>query len=147
MAFRKFNIQMSKSEIVDFNDSLMVLGKENTSTTDIGFLGKIGSNVYTGLVRDSDDEKFYLIDSVSLASTYVDDVNPLNVSVGTIVANIETDSITVSDTFVAPKGTTAQRPASPSEGQIWFNTETKLFEGYDGTQWVQFIPSQFQSTP
>lgn len=144
MAFRKFNIQMSKSEIIDFSDSLMVLGKENTSSTDIGFLGKIGVNVYTGLVRDSDDQKFYLIDSVSLSSTYVDDVNPLDVSVGTIVANIETDSIIVSNTFVAPKGTTAQRPSSPVEGQMWFNTETKLFEGYDGTQWIQFIPSTVQ---
>ena len=50
-------------------------------------------------------------------------------------------------THILPKGTAAQRPASPVEGMMWFNTTTKMFEGYDGTAWVQFVPSTFQSTP
>ena len=32
-----------------------------------------------------------------------------------------------------PKGTAAQRPSTPAEGMMWFNTTTKMFEGYDGT--------------
>jgi|MDTC01.1.fsa_nt_gb hypothetical protein len=53
----------------------------------------------------------------------------------------------ISNSFVLPKGTTAQRPASPVEGQMYFNTETRMFEGWDGLDWQQLVPSQFQSTP
>lgn len=34
-------------------------------------------------------------------------------------------------------GTTAQRPASPKQGAIRYNTTTQQYEGYDGTQWGQ----------
>ena len=57
------------------------------------------------------------------------------------------DELQVNDSYILPKGTAAQRPASPVEGMMWFNTTTKMFEGYDGTAWVQFVPSTFQSTP
>ena len=50
-------------------------------------------------------------------------------------------------TWVAPKGTEAQRPASPVEGQFYFNTDTKIFEGYDGTNWIQLVPSTLQIIP
>ena len=53
----------------------------------------------------------------------------------------------IATSFVLPKGTTAQRPASPVEGQMYFNTETRMFEGWDGLDWQQLVPSQFQSTP
>jgi hypothetical protein len=35
------------------------------------------------------------------------------------------------------KGTTAQRPVSPVNGQIRYNTDTNQFEGYQGGQWGQ----------
>jgi hypothetical protein len=38
--------------------------------------------------------------------------------------------------FRVGSGTTAQRPASPELGMVWFNTELATFEGYDGTQWA-----------
>jgi len=34
-----------------------------------------------------------------------------------------------------PTGTTAQRPASPSTGQIRFNTTTGSVETYNGSSW------------
>jgi len=34
-----------------------------------------------------------------------------------------------------PSGTTAQRPASPSVGEIRYNTDNAEFEQYDGTEW------------
>lgn len=34
-----------------------------------------------------------------------------------------------------PIGTTAQRPASPSTGQMRFNTTTGLVETYNGSSW------------
>jgi hypothetical protein len=41
-----------------------------------------------------------------------------------------------------PRGTTAQRPTSPTSGLIRFNTTTGTYEFYDGTTWVVigFIP-------
>jgi len=49
--------------------------------------------------------------------------------------------------FRLPKGLTADRPSSPVAGMMFFNEGTNMFEGYDGTSWVQFVPSTFQSTP
>jgi hypothetical protein len=37
--------------------------------------------------------------------------------------------------FGLPKGTTAQRPASPATGMIRYNTTIPQYEVYDGTQW------------
>jgi len=34
--------------------------------------------------------------------------------------------------LIIPTGTTAQRPGTPTVGMIRFNTQTNLFEGYDG---------------
>jgi hypothetical protein len=34
-----------------------------------------------------------------------------------------------------PSGTTAQRPASPVQGQIRYNSTTNNYEGYDGVEW------------
>ena len=42
-----------------------------------------------------------------------------------------TDSLTIC------RGTTAQRPTSPFGGMIRFNTETKIYEAYDGTDWKE----------
>lgn len=41
-----------------------------------------------------------------------------------------------SGVFYVGKGTTAQRPASPVQGAIWYNTEINSFEGYNGTVWT-----------
>jgi len=30
---------------------------------------------------------------------------------------------------------------------MFFNEGTNMFEGYDGTNWIQFIPSTFVETP
>ena len=38
--------------------------------------------------------------------------------------------------IVVPVGTTAQRPASPAQGTVRYNTTTSKFEGYNGAAWV-----------
>lgn len=38
-----------------------------------------------------------------------------------------------------PSGTTAQRPASPSNGQIRYNTTDNKVEYYDGVAWQQYV--------
>ena len=39
--------------------------------------------------------------------------------------------------MLIPKGTTAQRPVSPVNGEIRYNTTTNQFEGYQGGEWGQ----------
>ena len=50
-----------------------------------------------------------------------------------------TGNVTMSSTGFAliPAGTTAERPASPANGQIRYNTTTSQFEGYQGGAWGQ----------
>ena len=39
--------------------------------------------------------------------------------------------------MLIPKGTTAQRPVSPVDGEMRYNTDTNQFEGYQGGAWGQ----------
>jgi len=54
---------------------------------------------------------------------------------------------TINDTgFIKiPSGTTAQRPGSPTEGMIRYNTSLSTMEYYDGTSWVDALPPQYES--
>ena len=57
-------------------------------------------------------------------------------------SHLATNSITqdkimpTTDFTMVAVGTTAQRPATPQQGMVRFNTTTNKFEGYDGTSWV-----------
>jgi len=51
------------------------------------------------------------------------------------------------DVFRLPKGLTADRPSPAVAGMMFFNEGTSMFEGYDGTAWVQLVPSTYQYTP
>lgn len=50
-----------------------------------------------------------------------------------------TGNVTMTSTGFAliPAGTTAERPVSPANGQIRYNTTTSQFEGYQGGAWGQ----------
>ena len=56
-----------------------------------------------------------------------------------------TGNLTATDSITLPKGAAAQRPSTPVEGMMWFNTTTKKFEGYDGTSWIVFSPEDWGS--
>jgi|TARA_R110000764_G_scaffold36954_1_gene82439 hypothetical protein len=149
MAFRGIQATNIISTDVGLTDPLLILNKGGSTAVDVGFLGKIGTTSYAGLVKDSATNEFLLLGAITLSPNTVNDVSALdasivkgNISVGTLTGDVE-----VNTTFVLPKGTTAQHPASPVEGQMWFNTETKMFEGYDGTAWIQMIPSTYVYTP
>ena len=45
--------------------------------------------------------------------------------------------ISSTQSLVIPKGTTVQQPAAPEAGMIRFNTTDNLFEGYNGSYWLQ----------
>lgn len=150
MAFRKIQTTNLTSTDTAFSDPLIILNKENQTVTDIGFLGRIGADTYTGIVRDSQTDTFLLLNSITLSDATVNDVDALdasivkgNITVGTITA----DSFIGIDSFTLPKGTAVQRPTSPVEGMMFFNTTTKMFEGYNGTEWLQLVPSRYEETP
>ena len=149
MAFRGIQTTNIISTNVGLSDPLLILNKDGSTATDVGFLGKIGPTSYAGLVKDSATNEFLLLGSITLSSNTVNDVSALDASIvkGDIAVGTLTGDVEVNSTFVLPNGTAAQRPASPVEGQMWFNTTTKMFEGYNGTDWITLIPSTLVQTP
>mgnify|MGYP000568714682 CR=1 FL=1 len=95
---RKLNLQMANSQVTDFDDSLIVVGRNNTTDVDIGFLGRKPDNEYAGLVRDSDTANFILIETVVLENNQLNDVSALDSTVvkATLqVGTLEADNLTV----------------------------------------------------
>lgn len=45
-------------------------------------------------------------------------------------------TIVTANVLTAPSGTTAQRPASPNTGHIYFDTDEGKLIAYNGTEWV-----------
>jgi hypothetical protein len=60
--------------------------------------------------------------------------NTISSTTGDIILDAASGTIRLDATgaFNLPTGTTAQRPGTPTVGMIRFNTQTNLFEGYDG---------------
>lgn len=52
-----------------------------------------------------------------------------------LTANAVNPTFTDDGALGLPKGTQAQRPGSPIQGQIRFNIDSDEFEGYNGTEW------------
>jgi hypothetical protein len=71
----------------------------------------------------------------------------INVVAGTVAGDaveyVQFSSAFVNPTFsgtgfmLIPKGTTAQRPVSPADGYMRYNTTTNQFEGYQAGAWGQ----------
>lgn len=63
--------------------------------------------------------------------------NTISSTTGDIILDAASGTIRLDATgaFNLPTGTTAQRPGTPTVGMIRYNTETNLFEGYDGN-WI-----------
>ena len=66
------------------------------------------------------------------------DSNIISNPTGDIVLDPHSESVTIDSTgaLVLPKGTTAERPGSAITGMIRYNTETNVFEAYNG-QWTE----------
>ena len=66
------------------------------------------------------------------------DSNIISNDSGDIVLDPSSESVQIDSTgaLVLPKGSTAQRPGSAITGMIRYNTDTNVFEAYDG-QWTE----------
>jgi len=66
-------------------------------------------------------------------TTVIDDSrNATNLNDLSVSGNVQ---LTGTGSLKVPSGTTAERPASPSVGELRYNTDESSFEQYDGTEW------------
>jgi len=86
-------------EILKVEDSLIQLAANNAAdAVDIGFFGQYneGGIKYTGLIRDaSDSGKFKLVTAGTVKPVDANTFDPATYSTGVLVANIESQSVTV----------------------------------------------------
>ena len=74
-------------------------------------------------------------------SIIIDDLdfngNTISNNSGDIILDPSSEQVVIDSTgaLVLPKGTTAERPGSPETGMLRYNTQTNVFEAYDG-QWI-----------
>jgi len=92
MAFRGIQSTNIISTEVGITDPLLILNKDGSTAVDVGFLGKIGSNAYTGLVKDSTTEDFLLIKSINLASSSVNSIDATDLSL--VKGDLVVDTVT-----------------------------------------------------
>ena len=73
-----------------------------------------------------------VIDDLSIKGTTITNAT------GDIILDPSSETVVIDSTgaLVLPKGTTAERPGSPSTGMIRYNTDSNVFEAYDGG-WIQ----------
>lgn len=88
--------------------------------------------------------------TLATAATAGDDVRLVaygTFSVANLTAAAVSDQANTSTGYLAiPKGTTAQRPASPATGMVRYNTTTSSYEVYSGTAWVQWSTTGYAYT-
>lgn len=89
------------SSTLTVTDPLIALAKDNTAadSVDIGFFGTYdtgGTDKYAGLFRDATDGKFRLFKDNQAAPTTVVDTTGTGYAVGTLVANLESTSVSIS---------------------------------------------------
>ena len=140
-------------QIDDKNIELGTVATPTDSTADGGGITLKGATDHTILWTDSTDswdfsehvniasgKEFQIagtkvLDATSLGSAVV---SSSLTSVGTLTALTVSGDVVISSTSAVqiPVGTTAQRPASPSAGDLRFNTTTTSAEIYDGSSFV-----------
>jgi hypothetical protein len=59
------------------------------------------------------------------------------INLGQLTAALTNPTFSGTGFMLVPKGTTAERPVSPVNGEIRYNTTTSQFEGYQGGAWGQ----------
>jgi len=105
----------------------------NTTLTDIAtaLTGSLASDGQTPATGNLDMNSNKVV-NLAAGSTTGDGVNYTQ-----FVAAFVNPTFTGNEFMLIPKGTTAQRPAVPVDGEMRYNTTTAQFEGYQGGAWGQ----------
>ena len=100
----------------------------------------------SGTIAVGDDATDNVVFNADINSDFVPDTNG-TYSLGSLAQNwnkaflrtldSSTDIITVdiNGALILPVGTVAERPGTPAQGMIRYNSDDTTFEGYDGTAW------------
>jgi hypothetical protein len=105
----------------------------NTTLSDIataltGSVASDGQTPMTGAL-DMNSQKIVNLANGTLSTDAI--------SFGQLTTAFTNPTFTGTEFMLIPKGTTAERPVSPVDGEMRYNTTTNQFEGYQGGAWGQ----------
>lgn len=96
----------------------------------------LNSTSYKYVVKDADDVLIFTTDNIGVTLSTASFATPPIIGNGTPnSAYFTTIELTDSTASTINRGTTAQRPATPVEGMIRYNSTTTKFEGYTAGAW------------
>jgi hypothetical protein len=105
----------------------------NTTLSDIAtaLTGSVASDGQTPMTGnlDMNSRKVVLLANGTVATDAI--------NLGQLTTAFTNPTFTGTGFMLIPKGTTAERPVSPVNGEIRYNTTTSQFEGYQGGAWGQ----------
>ena len=103
----------------------------NSTLTDIAsaLTGSIASDGQTPMTGNLD------MNSLKIVSLANGTVSTDAINLGQLTTAFTNPTFLGTGFMLVPKGTTAQRPASPVNGELRYNTDTAQFEGYQGGAW------------
>ena len=105
----------------------------NSTLTDIAtaLTGSVASDGQTPMTGnlDMNSRKVVLLANGTVATDAI--------NLGQLTTAFTNPVFTGTGFMLIPKGTTAERPVSPVNGEIRYNTTTSQFEGYQGGAWGQ----------
>ena len=103
----------------------------NTTLSDIAsaLTGSVASDGQTPMTGNLD------MNSLKIVSLANGTVSTDAINLGQLTTAFTNPTFLGTGFMLVPKGTTAQRPASPVNGELRYNTDTSQFEGYQGGAW------------
>jgi hypothetical protein len=131
MAFRGIQSTNLISNDVGFNDPLLILNKESSLPTDVGWLGKIGPISYAGFVRDHETNTFLLIDSVDLTPNSLNSINAGEVTKGDLSVKTLTADTVIAGNIPSAYTDTQARAAISVSGDLSYDSSTGVISYTD----------------
>ena len=131
MAFRGIQSTNLISNDVGFNDPLLILNKDSSLPTDVGWLGKIGPITYAGFVRDHETNTFLLIDSVDLSPNTLNSINAGEVTKGDLSVRTLTADTIIAGNIPAQYTDAEARAAISVSGDLSYNSSTGVISYTD----------------
>ena len=131
MAFRGIQSTNLISNDVGFNDPLLILNKDSSLPTDVGWLGKIGPITYAGFVRDHETNTFLLIDSVDLSPNSLNSINAGEVTKGDLSVRTITADTIVAGNLPTQYTDADARAAISASGSLSYDSSTGVISFTD----------------